>query len=269
MLPVTDDEGRVVVSMCAGPADPTWMPACTAAVEHIQAARDRIHTSAVNWLHRRGDFLAMAHGVLYGGSQKRPANLKHTAGNEAVFKWLFSQPEMIRIAWHGSSALAFWAPDLYRYYGEHLRPLFEANPELHCNFRNSVYPCATVNFGPVTCTFDHVDPANLPFGLCAVTALGDFDHTRGGHLVLWDLKLIIEFPAGSTALLPSAVLRHSNIATQPGETRNSGMQPTAAYMESLSREDWEAEMERSAARWQEGVRLYSTLTSLQQPADLN
>ncbi|KZP23140.1 hypothetical protein FIBSPDRAFT_910314 [Athelia psychrophila] len=128
----------------------------------------------------------------------------------------------------------------------------------------SVYPCATVNFGPVTCTFDHVDPANLPFGLCAVTALGDFDHTRGGHLVLWDLKLIIEFPAGSTALLPSAY-------TAGGLFRwvDQGMQPTAAYMESLSREDWEAEMERSAARWQEGVRLYSTLTSLQQPADLN
>lgn len=161
---------------------------------------------------------------------------------------------------------------------DHLRPLFEASPDLHRNFRNSVYPCATVNFGPVTCTFDHVDPANLPFGLCAVTALGSFDHTRGGHLVLWHLKLIIEFPAGATALLPSAVLRHSNIATQPGETRYSltqygagglfrwvdqGMQPTAAYMGSLSGKEWEAEMKRSAARWQEGIKLFSKLTSLQ------
>lgn len=107
MLPVTDDEGRVVVSMCAGPADPTWMPACTAAVEHIQAARDRIHTSAVNWLHRRGDFLAMAHGVLYGGSQKvRPlvgpsATLLMPASISAL--QTSSTPLVMRLSLSGSS----------------------------------------------------------------------------------------------------------------------------------------------------------------------
>ncbi|KZP04668.1 hypothetical protein FIBSPDRAFT_766968, partial [Athelia psychrophila] len=52
--------------------------------------------------------------------------------------------------------------------------LFEHQPELHRNFKNSMYPYATVNFGLVTCTFDHVNPANLPFGLCVVTTISDY-----------------------------------------------------------------------------------------------
>jgi len=56
-----------------------------------------------------------------------------------------------------------------------------------------------------------MDFGNLPYGWCAITSLGPFDPKRGGHLVLWDLQLVIEFPPGSTILIPSAVLQHSNI----------------------------------------------------------
>ena len=52
----------------------------------------------------------------------------------------------------------------------------------------------------------HTDPGNLLFGWCAITTLGNFDPTLGGHLVLWDLKLVIEFPLGSTILIPSVTL---------------------------------------------------------------
>lgn len=120
--------------------------------------------------------------------------------------------------------------------------------------------------------------------MCAITALGNFDHTLGGHLILWDLKLVIEFPAGATILLPSATLRHSNIAVQDGETRYSfsqyaagglfrwvdqGMQCTKAFWASLSDDEWEAEMAKSEARWREGVKLFSKLTSLQQPPNFD
>src|SRR5882762_4619472 len=77
-------------------------------------------------------------------------------------------------------------------------------PRLKRNFRNSIFACATFNFGPYACSFDHTNPGNLPFGWCAITALGPFDPTQGGHLVLWDLQLVIEFPPGSTILIPSA-----------------------------------------------------------------
>lgn len=39
--------------------------------------------------------------------------------------------------------------------------------------------------------------------MCAITTLSDYDPKAGGHLVLWDLKLVIEFPPGSTILILS------------------------------------------------------------------
>jgi hypothetical protein len=57
---------------------------------------------------------------------------------------------------------------------------------------------------------DHTDFNNVAYGLCGITALGNFDPTLGGHLVLFDLGLVIEFPPGSTVLIPSSVLRHGN-----------------------------------------------------------
>jgi hypothetical protein len=38
--------------------------------------------------------------------------------------------------------------------------------------------------------------------LCAVQSLGPFNAAKVGHLVLWDLKIVVEFPAG--ALIRSA-----------------------------------------------------------------
>lgn len=113
------------------------------------------------------------------------------------------------------------APRLYGLYEAMLIALLAWGPYLVRNFAHSVFAAITYNFGPVTACFPHVDEANLAFGWCAVTALGSFDHTRGGHLVLWNLGIIIPFPPGSTILLPSALLVHSNIPIRDGETRYS------------------------------------------------
>jgi hypothetical protein len=67
-----------------------------------------------------------------------------------------------------------------------------------------VYPGITVNFGLQTVTSDHLDHGDSASVPCVVTALGDFDHNKGGHFILYDLKLIIPFPAGSTIIFPSA-----------------------------------------------------------------
>lgn len=115
--------------------------------------------------------------------------------------------------------LAYWAPDLYDYYIEHMHPLFEHQLKLRRNFMNSMHPHTIVNFELVTCIFDHIDPANLPFGLWAVTALADFNYQSGEHLVLWDLKVDIEFPPGATILILPLILCHFNIATQLDESQ--------------------------------------------------
>jgi hypothetical protein len=171
-----------------------------------------------------------------------------------------------------------WAPNLYEFYHGQLGKFYSHYPDMQRNFCNSVFACCTFNFGPVTCCLDHTDPGNLPFGWCAITALGNFDAKLGGHLVLWDLHLVLEFPAGSTILLPSASLRHGNAAIQQGETRYSftqytaggifrwveqGFRKTTEWRKTLSEEELLREGERGAERWKMGVGLFSKLESLQ------
>lgn len=102
-----------------------------------------------------------------------------------------------------------------------LREVIKSHPHLRRPFNNSSYPACGVNFGPRTVCFDHRDSSNAPGVPCSVTALGDYDPKMGGHLVIFDLKMIIEFPPGSTILLPSGSLRHGNTAVQSSETRTS------------------------------------------------
>ncbi|EKM80535.1 hypothetical protein AGABI1DRAFT_38194, partial [Agaricus bisporus var. burnettii JB137-S8] len=58
-------------------------------------------------------------------------------------------------------------------------------------------------------------------GWCAIFALGQFDSSLGGHLVLHDLKLMIPFPHGSCIMIPSAFLWHSNVPIRREEGRAS------------------------------------------------
>lgn len=144
-------------------------------------------------------------------------------------------------------------------------------------FRNSIWSACTFNLGPRTCARRHKDFVNLAFGWCAITALGNFDHTRGGHLVLWDCKLILEFPPGSTILIPSAAILHSNIPIGAGERRYSFTQYTAgglfrwvehgfrtveAYFASLTQEKREEEKALGLARASAGAAYFSTLAEL-------
>jgi hypothetical protein len=85
----------------------------------------------------------------------------------------------------------------------------------------------TVNFGPNVITHPHTDPGNLSWGQCDITSCGEFNPDLGGHLVFWDLGLVVRFPPGYTILLPLAILLHSNVKIQPGETWYSVTQYTA------------------------------------------
>ncbi|KAJ7818426.1 hypothetical protein B0H14DRAFT_3089505 [Mycena olivaceomarginata] len=142
-------------------------------------------------------------------------------------------------------------------------------------FPKSVFSCAAFNFGNVCC-FKHRDVCNLPFGWCAVQSLGNFDPHLGGHLILWDLKLVVEFPAGTLILLPSATIAHSNVPVQDGDERVSFTQFTAGGLfrytdhgfctqAELAAEDpveYERVMEQREGRWKKGLGLFSTVEDL-------
>lgn len=171
--------------------------------------------------------------------------------------------------------MATWAPDLHRYYSETIDSLHSRDPSLKCIFPSSVFSAATYNMGPQTMCTEHTDPGNLVFGMCSVTPVGKFDHTQGGHLILWDLHLVIQFPAGSTILLPSAIVAHSNVKIAAHERRYSFAQYTAGalfrwvdnknmtqdtYLSSLSKEELEDVHARNAARWSFGLSLIPTFS---------
>ncbi|KAF8068964.1 hypothetical protein FPV67DRAFT_1414865, partial [Lyophyllum atratum] len=123
-------------------------------------------------------------------------------------------------------AFATFAPKLYRFYATTLQTLFTTCTHLDHTFSNSVFPACTFNCGPQTCTWRHVDYANLPYGLCAITALGNFNPRTGG-LILYGLRVVIDFPPGATILIPSGSVEHGNCPIAPDETRMSFTQYAA------------------------------------------
>ncbi|KAF8145822.1 hypothetical protein K438DRAFT_1474322, partial [Mycena galopus ATCC 62051] len=122
---------------------------------------------------------------------------------------------------------SLWAPKLYSFYQQARTALELWRSSLSWNFAKTVFAGCTFNFGPHAITRPHLDFGNLSWGWCAVTALGWFDPDMGGHLILWDLRLVIRFPPGATIFIPSAIIRHSNVPIRPHEIRSSFTQYTA------------------------------------------
>ncbi|KAJ6455495.1 hypothetical protein C8R45DRAFT_1188237, partial [Mycena sanguinolenta] len=170
-----------------------------------------------------------------------------------------------------------WAPKLASLY-QGVKCEFQTRlPNLKWNFERSPFTACTFNFGPRAITCPHLDFANLSWGWCSITALGWFDADLGGHLILWDLKLVIRFPAGSTIFIPSAIIQHSNVPVREHEFRSSFTQYTAGglfrWMRNgfRSNEDFEAtasEVEKAAreteasTRWEEGMDMFSVIDDL-------
>ncbi|KAA1478488.1 hypothetical protein DENSPDRAFT_788153, partial [Dentipellis sp. KUC8613] len=173
-------------------------------------------------------------------------------------------------------AFAAAVPRLWNSYRDTLDRVYEAMPHLPRNFLQSVYPAAAFNLGPDVICKAHLDGRNLSYGQCAITALGSYDFTKGGHLYAWELGLIIQFPPGSTILVPSACVTHGNTPIQPGECRASFTQYCAGPLfqwvsygcrtgTQLLKDDPAAKKASDtmgAARWLEGLALYSKVSEL-------
>ncbi|KAF9475047.1 hypothetical protein BDN70DRAFT_814709, partial [Pholiota conissans] len=125
-----------------------------------------------------------------------------------------------RISGFHNSAFAFWNPGVYHYQKTRVEALLNHDKNLRRTTPTTIFPTTACNFRNVCC-YKHRDMLNCPFGWCAITALGNFDHTLGGHLILWELKLIMEFPHCYTIFIPSATITHSNIPVASGDVRVS------------------------------------------------
>lgn len=160
-----------------------------------------------------------------------------------------------------------------------MQALLDSDLDLMQNFPGGAWPSTTINFGPRTATVPHTDFLDLAYGWCSITALGKFNPDKGGQLVLWNLKLVIRFPPGSTVFIPSAIITHSNCPISQKERRysitqwssgdlfrwvqngfknNTDVNAVATKEEKLQRK----EIQRK--RWREGLKMYPTLQELLQ-----
>jgi len=154
----------------------------------------------------------------------------------------------------------------------------EANPLRRPYDANvGVFPCRSFNLGEQSISFPHTDDGNLAHSWCSITPLSQFNPKTGGHLVLWDFGLIIEFPPGTTILIPSAFLRHSNTSIHEGESQYSVIQYAAGdlfrwvYHRFKTEDDWKvtaspedlkAHTVDQENRWKEAVVMFTTMREL-------
>ncbi|KAG6849093.1 hypothetical protein H0H93_011361 [Arthromyces matolae] len=294
---IFDRSRRVIVILAGQPRDSGWSEVLAQATAVMNNARLRGNFSAQAIDHARGKFPTLASGFAHGGGRMEPSSQRpRDSVNAGLVDELLTAFQRIatfqsrqclllskscQLLTLEAEVLQAWQPRLHQYFLQMMHTFTNQQPDLVRNWPRSVFSSAVWNLGPRTTCYKHLDFANVPFGLCAITALGSFNPTLTGHIVLWKLNLVIEFPPGATALVPSAVIPHGNTPVQFNESRFSftqycsgglfrwmehGMQGDRTYFESLSEDDKLANHEKDARRWELGLSLLTTEEELKQLA---
>ncbi|KAJ7628049.1 hypothetical protein B0H17DRAFT_1218411 [Mycena rosella] len=257
----------LIISVFAGqPNDTTYLASANAAYAALkmEAATTCFPRSLSQ--HRHGNtFPAFNVGTFYGKGT-RTATLLNNSLHNGMLARLVANHHFNCMAVYANSVFALWAPHIYNHYHERDTKLCHYFPHLPWLFPKSIFLCATFNFGPNIWTFRHCDGHNMPFGWCAVAALGVFDHMRGGHLVLRDLKLVVEFPSLRCKNPPSErALFMQYIAS--GLLRFVDNQfRTKKEFKSEDPEGYARMCEGKEKQWEMGLGLLSTIDELCEPA---
>ncbi|KAI0739715.1 hypothetical protein C8Q80DRAFT_1111051, partial [Daedaleopsis nitida] len=208
---------------------------------------------------------------------QRLGNLAMSAHNYAPWRIIFTLPAFRRVVNFINASFKVFFPRLLQYYSKTLCSVCKHNPQLRRNHEDSVFAATSINLGPQAIFYVHTNHLNLLFGLCAITTVGDYNRKTGGHLILWDLGLIIESPPGSTILIPSVILRHSNVALANSEERryailqysaggifrwaDCGFQSQKSFIAAGNESS-----ETGCERWERGVGMFSYWHELQERA---
>ncbi|KAK7433782.1 hypothetical protein VKT23_020550 [Stygiomarasmius scandens] len=274
-MPIVDCNNRIIGIVVGPPISANnWTQVHQQAAELLEKTRQKLSFDAKYLVHHRGRFAVIPVGISYGGGQEYAKHIWHKHGNRPILDTLLSSKCIQRLAGHASKAFETWAPKLFAFYRQNIDRLLAEDERLFLNFDNSIWACATFNFGPQTVTVQHLDHLNYIYGWCAITALGDFNYKNGGHFVLWDLSLVIELPPGCTILIPSSYIRHSNTPIGSNETRYSFTQYTAGGLfrwvddnrrvrAHMSRDELKDAQARQWDRINDSMNLYSMLDELQ------
>ncbi|KAL0565714.1 hypothetical protein V5O48_016306 [Marasmius crinis-equi] len=202
------DDGYPLVLAGHLPESEKWEGTKTRLNRKIENAAQRMSFPA-DWTDRRG-------------GQTEPCNLRpFVASNPSILKKLSEDEDMLEIVSYIEWTFRANHRKLSNLYRNVNSRLLANDLSLKFVFGNhSSFSVCHFNFNN-TVTRPHRDQKNLSFGMCCVYSSGNFNYKKGGHLIFWDLGIILESPPGCFIFLPSAMLEHSNVDFQPGERRSS------------------------------------------------
>ncbi|KAI0352180.1 hypothetical protein OH77DRAFT_824378 [Trametes cingulata] len=274
---ILDKTGRVIAVLVGQPRSENWGGINDEMQTVMELAREAYQAPAKQQDHRRGAFTVATSGISFGGGQTHVKNMAHSSHNQAVMDALLKQLPVIRVAKFGSRALQLFAPQLHDYYEETMQALCNEDDGLVRNFEDVPFANATFNLGPRCVCIPHNDHLNVAWGMCAITAFGDYNPVVSAHLVLWQYRMVVEFPPASTVLIMSAVLTHGNTAIREDEHRYSFTQYSVGGLfrwvdsghrtvSSLPRVPADRAAEEGAERWKRGVEMLSVWEELKDRA---
>ncbi|KAK6997350.1 hypothetical protein R3P38DRAFT_2563409 [Favolaschia claudopus] len=126
-----------------------------------------------------------------------------------------------------SGLFKLFCPTAYDTLAEDKKDMLERNPQAYFPNEASIFSAATLELGgPHFNIRDHRgDLRDMePAGWNILTALGKFRSLYGGHVIFWELGLVVQFPPGSSILLPAGLIHYSFVKVEEEETRLSMLQ---------------------------------------------
>ncbi|THU99856.1 hypothetical protein K435DRAFT_608616, partial [Dendrothele bispora CBS 962.96] len=227
-VPIVDCDNRVFCVASPPPSNEDWKDVNTEAASALERERDgppQHQGLKLNEVHRRGRFGALSTGFSANGGMQVCANEPSTSSKKST--------ERSHKSRHRYRQMKKQEPQLLTRRASHQLTSLVPKPSLWAPpFRTTTFSIgqAAILANPNNDRSRHLDHLNYIYGWCGITALGEYDYTKGGHLILWDLRMVIKFPPGWTILIPSSYLRHGNTAIAPDEKRFSFTQYTSGSL---------------------------------------
>ncbi|KAJ3570686.1 hypothetical protein NP233_g4244 [Leucocoprinus birnbaumii] len=221
---LVDDSDTVIGALAGQPDHDSYRAECEKLFGLMTNQAQLADFDSDNLSHRRGPYPTMDVGITYAPTRNPDIhNLKLSELEKKLDAEFRKQGSEDIIQGFVESCFDLYAHGVFNYYKDHMDRLRQ-NPKYHRLIHNNahgVYPGKSRNWPPGVFTWPHCDVMNLAFGWCAIVALGRFQPHRSGHLVIHNLRLVVQFPPGACILIPSAFLWHSNIPIHRDDERAS------------------------------------------------
>ncbi|KAJ6574070.1 hypothetical protein B0H19DRAFT_1253833 [Mycena capillaripes] len=276
--PLIDSKGRIFAVLAGQPRDPTYKTSVAAAFGAIMQEGTAARFPAIMRKHRRGLFAAINVGLTFGKGQKVPtvdANRLHRHDRVTACKRACRENgdicelcvKSFNVCLEANCLCVLQLPLLFGRHG-FMSTIARKTQNSASTYHTFLgFPPTQYFHAPLST----LGPTSGRLGIATFKM-----YPSAGRPPLWELKLVIEFPAGALILLPSATITHSNIPVQEGDTRVSFTQFTAGalmrYVDNGFRTSDELQVQdlqefaclegERDRRWEMGLGLLSTMDEL-------